>query len=316
MDYLNATFLRAAAKVQRYNNEIFAQEARPDLHLLNIAQGGTLGLAREWIETVRHPRFKGWAIGMQGPRDVLNGGILKALLLMEEYGEKDWVHFFGIGAGSALNLFAWLGRWIKVTLDCTSHLQAANNLTYFEAGENGKLITHQAKKTRKGASKDVPDPATPLPCDCPVCKALGTFAAFEHNIPYGPLLQMHNLWVEKKLEVQWNEWARTLTRQEYRKKIRAAYPQDHVVRRFDFMNCALEYGLTCACDIYADLFEENEVRSYIQEDGEIQIPPYEKTNYSSIPFAIPPHDIEQFSEAERRYFMDQHRRKWPTIHAN
>ena len=253
IDWGSLAAIQDLAPRQRDNNLIYADKAREDLYLLNIVQGSLPKHSRLWIDTVMHPRFKGWGVSCNNLQDQFSGALRSALILLKEYGEQDWIHFLGLSGPSMFPVMAWLGNHYKITSDSSSQISGIKYRNYMRLTSEGHMLSSlQVSNDPKVC--DLPGlNGHALPCSCPVCTAVGYFDVFmDDNTTLGQLILWHDFFVLRRYSHTWNTLALTLTKGEYRELVRSLFGNT-TARAIDFIDHALDVGIDRASREFPDL---------------------------------------------------------------
>lgn len=251
------------AHIQANNNQIFAENAREDLKLLNVVQGFTPSQTRYWIKTVKNDRFNaGWAVPSNARRNIIKScTLINALIVLLELKEKNWIHIFGMSNQSLTPVIAWLGRYVKlITSDSSSWQTGSQYRNYSRFNEDGKLNMAQFKT--KGLKNNIT--WIPLQCSCPICSALGykDILMNSDNKKIGSIIKFHNLIQLIKYSNIWSSKALSMTFEEYSKLVNKCFGEK-IVLALDCIEHAIAYGVDSAAKEYGDLeWDDSDLSAY------------------------------------------------------
>ena len=180
---------KAAAEIQKRNNKIFAENAKDDLLLLNVAQGYSVEQKIEWLERTENERFTGIAFG-SSELD-FNLKTLNFIGLISKFQDREHYHIFGVGNPYHIAVFAYFGKLVNyLTSDSTTYIQAGRFRRRFNFTREGRFETQVLSKAKvkiRTTNLNV------LSCNCAVCRALKYASAFELNCGVlAELLIYHN----------------------------------------------------------------------------------------------------------------------------
>ena len=198
--------INATSEAQIRNNKIFAENAREDLHLLNVIQGFGLQTKLDWADRVYNPRFTGWAMGV--PEHALAVKMLSIMHIALNV-PGDHYHLFGVGGAKSIISLSWAGRYVNnLTSDSTKHIMLGGYRSYVSSGMNGKFSIVDLGKVRTNLPNNR---MAMLPCNCAACSLLRYSKIFNLSGPMlGPLLMYHNAVAISNNANFWANLARTV----------------------------------------------------------------------------------------------------------
>jgi tRNA-guanine family transglycosylase len=239
----------AAASIQSNNNKIFAENAREDLVLLNVAQGYSIDKKLEWADRVQNDRFTGWAFG--SAESDFNLCTLNFAGMISKLPESEHYHIFGVGSPYSIAVFAYLGKWTNyLTSDSTTYIQAGRFRRRFNFTKEGRIDTQVLSKTKV---KMRTTKLNVLDCNCAVCKALKYSSAFDLNCGVlAELLIYHNAVAIANYSHFCNNLARTCKDSyEYYNYLSNVFPKgdsnmQKVITSLNIVDCVMNDSLEAA----------------------------------------------------------------------
>lgn len=244
----------AACHIQKRNNKIFAENARKDLLLLNVAQGYSVEKKLEWAERTHNDRFTGLAFGSTETNfnlaNLNYSGMISKMPNMEHY------HIFGVGSPYSIAVFAYMGKYANyITSDSTTYIQAGRFRRRFAFTKEGRIDTQVLSKTKvkiRNTNLNV------LDCNCAVCKALKYSSAFELNCGVlAELLIYHNAVAIANYSHFCNNLARTTSdAQDYYRYLVNVFPKNdtrivNVMSSLNIVDCVFKEGLEKARKVFS-----------------------------------------------------------------
>lgn len=231
IDLKNPLTLKTLAGLQKRNNQIFADNRREDLVLLNVMHGTTVDELKAWADIVHRDDFDGWALGIDDFNDPLSG-VRGALVLYDMFkDQKDWwLHIFGMSGPKLIPAMAWLGKFHgRVSSDSSTWYEGARRAKYFSLDptgvfENWRLseamheIDVLAGLKGRGSATNTDLQWTiggMLPCQCDICTMVKNVDGMIGHYYDATLITLHDLLIMKKFGHQWNSLASQLEFSDY-----------------------------------------------------------------------------------------------------
>jgi hypothetical protein len=215
--------VKACAKIQKQNNEVFKKYKKDSLKLINVIHGHTLEQQMDFWKRVRDPEFVGWAAGPDNWNSPLSW--IQALMIPMiptinalKHGEQlpkesEIFHLFGCTGRSTVPMLAWVGKFVPtLTVDSTSWLYAARTKTMEVQTPSGALRAFSS-----GASGGRLTKYQPIACSCEICSIVRYSAIYDmdERLRMTGLLGFHNLISMANYITTWNRAAETMTKTEY-----------------------------------------------------------------------------------------------------
>jgi len=254
-DWGSRKAIQVLSRMQRHHNDIFTRRARPDLHLINVAQGSLPEQIHQWIATVDHSRFNSWAVSYNNGKDHFSGALRAALILYQDYSVRNWLHIFGLSAPTIIPALAWLGRHLPITIDSSTHFEGMRSALYLSLAPNHDGRKLQGRSITRRETAPIPLlPRGPLPCTCPICKILDhSDVLFHPDISIGPLIVLHNLFVLQAYTTHWRDFAlqKPLDIRVYRQEALRTCGEV-AAQAIDFIEMAIQHGVEYASRAFPD----------------------------------------------------------------
>ena len=252
---------KRAAILQKRNNNILLEHARPGLELINIFHGRTLDARRKYRDIVEDDRIPRVAIG-----GMLTQTLLTAVNTMYEviyngnvkYKQHHALGVFKMEFLMLLVKIANTGDKPHITSDSTSHIQAARTGTYHIQYNDASAMSRVALGRNSGNSANS---MAHLLCNCPICAGLKyrDLMAFMPS-RFCSFLGMHNGIEMTRYTKSLQEACRSLTPSQYNKycltQMKNSGERKELQMALDFIDIVGDSGLAKAQKKYSHMINE------------------------------------------------------------
>ncbi len=244
-DMVNEENRIRCAEVQKLNIDLMLENLNKDVILYNINHGFTYEGRVNHHNIVKTPNVNHYAIGCSYYGNVHD--FIYNVMSVISMITADSYHVFGVGNVLLIPILAWIGKYVSVTSDSSSHLQSGRCSVMFNIHGN------RFKKVNMGRLADeILQSSSVHPyvtCNCPICTAINGSEIYYHsnlsNVTH-TLNILHNINALTKYSDIWNNFAQTLSIEEYFKKLCKIVPNKERYfwkEAIYFINNILEMGL-------------------------------------------------------------------------
>jgi len=217
--------------------------------MLNVLHGETYELMNIWYEKVKDFNFDGFAIGMKPAWDPMIQA--RGFLFLKEKGEFDkesfkWLHFFGTSGKHVVPTLIYAATKldnIEVSYDSSSYNMGSIYRRYQLPFNIGPMLYFgdSFKEANPGLKE--------LPCDCPVCKSIGSIDELNtKEIFAGTLISLHNMYQY----INYNDTLNSLVdnKEKFLEYLKALNISEKTLKSIEFIDFGLEHGLKSAIEKY------------------------------------------------------------------
>lgn len=236
--------IKKTALMQRKNTEVILKHLKKDVQLYNVSHGTRVDIRRKFIDTVHHDKINNWAIGGSSVGNIFD--MIYQIFSVTTYVKADKYHILGVANTLAIIILAWIGKYINLTSDSSSHLQSGLCNVIFTITE------HKFKKLAVGGQigrqLQSPNISALLPSSDPILGSVDTTEIFNHatasKVCYY-LAILHNITSLAQYAQIWNDLAQTLSVKDYKKLMKKTVPErlyHHYSSAIDFIESIIHDG--------------------------------------------------------------------------
>ena len=243
---IDVSLVKKSAKIQKLNTNILLKNLNKDIVLYNVSHGSTPNNRRKFIDAVYDDRLDSWAIGGAYYGNLFDK--LCHLLTVIDHTKAKNFHLLGTANTKTIILIAWLGKYIDVTSDSSSHIQSGKCNSLFT------IMERRFKKLAIGGRRDFQLQSDEVHPQLPACGSfLGTvdtteiFQKAERGNTCHFLTILHDIHAMANYTEIWNDLAKKSTLKQYKELMKRTIPSNE----YHTFSSALDY-IECTFDVGVD----------------------------------------------------------------
>lgn len=242
----DSKLIARGANVQRRNNEVMLEMAKPGVELINIIHGNTVEERMLHNEIVYNDKITRCALGGFNRMKLLTGiNLIFELTSRMNYKQYHVLGVFSVPYIAALVKIANTGKFPHITSDATSHIQEANAGGFFYRANEAQMMIRMPMGTLGGSIQNC---AMHLACNCPICSTIKyrDILAFSHS-RFFTFLATHNMGKIAEYAASLEHACRNLSPEQYNTYVCGQLRKNAQLRELemtlDFIDIVNEKGL-------------------------------------------------------------------------